>query len=123
ITEALLKPIVHRADLGALSYPSGHTTAIYCLLAVVIVLLLLPPRPVGAPALRYLVLAAAFALAVIVPISLMGERWHYFTDTVGGAALGVGTVIALAFILDLPVARRWLAAPDRWLHALLKSRG
>ncbi len=79
--------------------------------------------PARAAALRYLVLAAAFVLAVIVPIGLMGLRWHYFTDTVGGAAVGVGTVIALAFILDLPAVRRWLAVPNGWLGALLRSRG
>jgi hypothetical protein len=28
-------------------------------------------------------------------------RWHYFTDTVAGAAVGAGTVCALALLLDL----------------------
>ena len=27
--------------------------------------------------------------------------WHYFTDTVGGVALGTGTVLTLAFLIDL----------------------
>jgi len=35
--------------------------------------------------------------------------YHYFTDTVAGAALGIGTVCGLAFLLDLSVVRRWLA--------------
>ncbi len=123
LTEELLKPVFHRTYLGSLTYPSGHTTAIYSLIATVVVLLLLPPRPTRAAALRYLVLAAAFVLAVIVPVGLMGLRWHYFTDTVGGAAVGVGTVIALAFILDLPAVRRWLAVANGWLGGLLRSRG
>lgn len=110
ITEKLLKPLFHRTYLGSVSYPSGHTTAIFALVTTVAVVLLAPPRPARARALQYLVLAAACVLAVAVPIGLMGLRWHYFTDTVGGAAVGLGTVVALAFILDAPVVRRWLAA-------------
>jgi undecaprenyl-diphosphatase len=119
ITEVLLKPVFHRTYLGSVTYPSGHTTAIFALIATVAVLLLMPPRPASAKvrgdkparrALQYLVLAAACVLAIIVPIGLMGLRWHYFTDTVGGAAVGLGTVLALAFILDAPIVRRWLAA-------------
>jgi membrane-associated phospholipid phosphatase len=121
ITEELLKPVFHRTYLGSLTYPSGHTTAIFALIVTVAVLLLMPPRPASAkvrgekPALRalqYLILAAACILAIVVPIGLMGLRWHYFTDTVGGAAVGLGTVLALAFILDAPIVRRWLAAAN-----------
>jgi membrane-associated phospholipid phosphatase len=50
---------------------------------------------------------------VVVAVGVMGLEWHYFTDTVGGAALGVGTVCGLAFILDLPVVARALAWPGR----------
>ena len=46
---------------------------------------------------------------VVVAIAVIGLGWHYFTDTVAGAAVGIGTVCALALILDLPVARRVLA--------------
>ncbi|HEX6934586.1 MAG TPA: hypothetical protein VF162_20750 [Streptosporangiaceae bacterium] len=113
ITEGLLKPVFHRTYLGSLTYPSGHTTAIFALITTVAVLLLTPPRPVRARALQYLILAAAGVIAVVVPIGLMGLRWHYFTDTVGGAAVGLGTVLALAFILDAPIVRRWLAAAGR----------
>ena len=124
ITEHALKPLFHRTYLGALVYPSGHTssmvaiTATYALLfATVTVLLLLPPRPARAAPLRYLILAAACVLAVVVPVGLMGLRWHYFTDTVGGAAIGIGTVLAVALVLDTPVVRGWLAGPSRWLRA------
>ncbi len=110
LTEELLKPVFHRTYLGSLTYPSGHTTAIFALIATVAVLLLMPPRPASAKVLQYLILAAACVLAIVVPIGLMGLRWHYFTDTVGGAAVGLGTVLALAFILDAPIVRRWLAA-------------
>jgi undecaprenyl-diphosphatase len=113
ITEKLLKPVVHRTYFGSLTYPSGHTTAIFALVATVGVLLLMPPRPVRARALQYLILAAAGVLAVAVPIGLLGLRWHYFTDTVGGAAVGLGTVLAIAFILDAPIVRRWIATAGR----------
>jgi membrane-associated phospholipid phosphatase len=45
----------------------------------------------------------------VVAIGVIGLRWHYFTDTVAGAAVGIGTVCGLALLLDLPVPRRWLA--------------
>lgn len=118
ITENLLKPLFHRTYLGSLTYPSGHTTAIYALIATLTVLLLLPPRPAGAAPLRYLILAAAYVLAVVVPVGLLGLRWHYFTDTIGGAAIGIGTVLAVALVLDTRVVRGWLAGPGRWLRAV-----
>jgi membrane-associated phospholipid phosphatase len=120
LTEHVLKPLFGRLDRGALSYPSGHTTAIYALVATVAVLWLLPPRAARARAalLRYLVLAAACVLAVIVPVGLIALGWHYFTDTVGGAAVGIGTVLAVALILDTRLVRGWLAGPGRLLRAV-----
>jgi membrane-associated phospholipid phosphatase len=113
LVEGLLKPLVHRTYLGDLVYPSGHTTAIFALAATVTVLLLVPPRPATAGALRMLIAAAAFAAGVVVAIALIGLRFHYFTDTVAGAAVGIGTVCGLALVLDLPAARRWLAWAGR----------
>ena len=109
LAEGLLKPLVHRTYLGDLVYPSGHTTAIVALAATVTVLLLGPPRPATAGALRVLIPAAAFVVGAVVAIALNGLRFHYFTDTVAGAALGIGTVCGLALLLDLPSIRRWLA--------------
>ena len=40
--------------------------------------------------------------------------FHYFTDTIAGAAVGAGTVVAIALVLDLPRPRRWLAVADGW---------
>ena len=48
-------------------------------------------------------------LGAVVAIGVIGLRWHYFTDTVAGAAVGIGTVCGLAFLLDLPTVRRWFA--------------
>jgi membrane-associated phospholipid phosphatase len=108
LNDGLLKPLVHRTYQGALTYPSGHTTAVFAIAATVTVLLLGPPRQGRARVWRFLVPAAAGVLAVVVVIGLIGLGFHYFTDTVAGAALGTGTVCGLALALDLPTVRRWL---------------
>ena len=106
-----LKALFHRTYLDALSYPSGHTTSIVTLTAVYVVLFLLPPHEAPRRGLRLAGLAALLVLTVITVLGVMGLRWHYFTDTVGGAAVAVGTVCALSLALD--ATSRWLglAAP------------
>ena len=113
LDEVLLKPVVDRTYWGNVVYPSGHTTAVFALAATVTVLLLPPPRPAKAAALRVLLPVAACVLGVIVAIAVIGLQWHYFTDTVAGAAVAVGTVCGLALLLDRPTARRWLVRPGR----------
>ena len=113
LDEYLLKPLIHRTYLGGLSYPSGHTTAIVTLAATVTLLLIIPPQPVKARARRVLIPAAAFLLAGVVAVAVIGLRWHYFTDTVAGAAVGTGMVCGLALLLDRPAARRWLTRTGR----------
>jgi membrane-associated phospholipid phosphatase len=102
LNDGLCKPLVHRTYLGALSYPSGHTATVFALAATVAVLLHAPARPAGARALRITILAALCVLGCLVALGVIGLRWHYFTDTVAGAAVGIGTVCALALLLDLP---------------------
>jgi membrane-associated phospholipid phosphatase len=123
LAEEVLKPLFHRTYHGSPVYPSGHMTAIAALAATVTVLLLLPPQPARGTVLRHLVLATAYALVVVVPLGLLALRWHYFTDLVGGAALSVGTVVAVAFLLDMPLVRGWLARPSRWLRVVTACRG
>ena len=113
LDERVLKPLVHRTYHGSLVYPSGHTTAVVAFAAMMAVLLLVPPRPARFGVLRVLITAAACVLVVVVAIAVIGLGWHYFTDTVAGAAVGIGTVCALALIVDLPVARRVLAWATR----------
>ena len=113
LDEGLLKPLVHRTYLGVLTYPSGHSTAMFTLAATITVLLLTSPQPARARAPRVLIPAAAWVLGVVVAIAVIGLRWHYFTDNVAGAAVGIGTVCGLALILDLPAPRRWLAQVSR----------
>jgi membrane-associated phospholipid phosphatase len=126
LNDALLKPLFHRTYEGILSYPSGHTSAITALASALTVLLLLaprrPPAPHSAPAprpaprptprsalvtaLRWAIPAVAWLAVVVVAIGVIGLRWHYFTDAVGGAALGTGTVCGLALLLDVSWPRR-----------------
>ena len=111
LTDGLCKPLFHRTYLGVLSYPSGHTATMFALAATVAVLLqpgpLHPrPRPAGAKVLRIVVPAAAVVLACVVAVGVIGLRWHYFTDTVAGAAVGIGTVCGLALPADLPTMLR-----------------
>jgi membrane-associated phospholipid phosphatase len=108
LNDGLFKPLVHRTYLGAVTYPSGHTATVFALAATVAVLLLVPPRPAKARVLGVLILVGVCALGVVVAIGVIALRWHYFTDTVAGAAVGTGTVCGLALLLDLPARRRWL---------------
>ncbi len=109
LNDGLFKHLVHRTYLGILSYPSGHTAAVSALAATVAVLLLVPPQAARTGPPRVLLAGAACVLVGVVAIGVIGLRWHYFTDTVAGAAVGIGTVCGLALLLDLPAVRRQLA--------------
>lgn len=113
LNDGLLKHLFNRTYLGVLSYPSGHTASVFALAGAVAVLLLASPGGKVGP-LRVLSAAAACALGIVVALGVMGLEWHYFTDTVGGAALGVGTACGLAFVLDLPAVARQLARISLW---------
>ena len=127
LNDAFLKHLFHRTYLGALTYPSGHAAAASALAMSLTVLLLLAPRPAAHPAdpatqplrlptvLRWAIPAVAWLAVVVVAVGVMGLRWHYVTDTIGGAALGTGTACALALILDL-------SGPRSGRHPLDASR-
>jgi membrane-associated phospholipid phosphatase len=107
LDDALLKHLFHRTYLGQLSFPSGHTTSATALTATLAVLLLVPPQPAGTHKARVALIAAACVITAIVAAAVIGLRFHYFTDTMAGAAVGVGTVCALALLIDLaPAATR-----------------
>lgn len=121
LTEHVLKPLIGRIKLGFLSYPSGHATSSFALAAVVAVLMLNPPGRALTPVLRLIVSAAAVAIACVASTAVIGLGFHYFTDTIAGAAVGVGTVAATALVLDLPGPRQWLAAANGRLRILHSS--
>ena len=109
VNDGLCKPLFHRTYLGVLSYPSGHTATMFALAATVAVLLYVPSRSTGIRAFQIVIPAAACMLGGAVAVGVIGLRWHYFTDTVGGAAVGIGTVCILALLLDLAA---WLRRPS-----------
>jgi undecaprenyl-diphosphatase len=105
ITERLLKPLVGRTALGFLSFPSGHATGTFALATAITVLL---TGASGIP--RVVRLAAeviAFAVAAAVAAAMIALGFHYFTDAIGGAAVGTGTVLATALLLDLFMLAWW----------------
>jgi hypothetical protein len=71
------------------------------LAAVIGVLLHDPARGTATRLARAALVVVACAVTALVAVGVIGLRWHYFTDAVGGVALGAGTVLALAFIIDL----------------------
>jgi len=119
LNDAFLKHLFHRTYLGALTYPSGHAAAASALAMSLTVLLLLAPSTSPSTrlvaVLRWAIPAVAWLAVVVVAVGVMGLRWHYVTDTIGGAALGTGTACALALILDLS----W---PRSGRHPLAASR-
>lgn len=113
LTEFVLKPLVHRTITGFLTYPSGHTTGLFALAAVLAMVMLTPRSARPGAAVRVAVIAVAVVIASAVGLTMVGQRFHYFTDTIAGAAVGTGVVIGVAFLLDLPAARRLLRWPGR----------
>ena len=99
LTEGLLKPVIGRTIDGALSFPSGHTTAVFTVATLVAVLLSrrLPGRTRG------LLILAAYLLATAVAAAMIAQGFHYFTDTIGGAAVGTATVLIGALVIDAAV--------------------
>jgi undecaprenyl-diphosphatase len=105
ITE-LLKHLIRRIYIDFLSFPSGHTTATFALVTCIAVLLIDPPATKAPVSMRIVLALLAFGFACTVALGLVAAKWHYFTDTIGGAAVGVGVTIALALALDRAGARR-----------------
>jgi membrane-associated phospholipid phosphatase len=113
LTQFVLKPLVHERIGSALTYPSGHTTGVFAVVAVIGVLLLNPPGGRPAPRLRIVVVVLAAGLGGTVGVAMIGLDYHYFTDTVAGLAVATGVVLTTAFGLDQPAMRTLLAWPSR----------
>jgi membrane-associated phospholipid phosphatase len=118
LDDTVLKHLVDRTHFGELSFPSGHTASAMTLATVLGVLLHDPARRTATRVARAALVVVACAVTVLVAVGVIGLRWHYFTDTVGGVALGTGTVLTLAFLIDLAPdvtrSRRVLGRVTRW---------
>lgn len=103
ITELVVKPVFGRTSWGD-PFPSGHVSSAVALATAVAVLLARTPAGMGRP--RRLVLAfTVFLIAAAVAVGVIGARMHHFSDTVGGTAVGIGTVLVTALALDF--LSRW----------------
>jgi membrane-associated phospholipid phosphatase len=100
VTELILKPLIGGTSWGN-PFPSGHVTSVFALATALTMLLARAARP-----LRLVLAFAAFLLAGAVAIGVIGAHMHHFSDTIGGAAVGVGTVLLTALILDLLFSMR-----------------
>jgi membrane-associated phospholipid phosphatase len=110
LTEAVLKHLVHRTITvnHFLTYPSGHTTGTFALSTALAVVLLRPRSGRPRPVVRIAAVAVAVVVSCLVGMAMIGLDFHYFTDTVGGAGIGIAVVLGCAFLLDLELVRRWL---------------
>jgi membrane-associated phospholipid phosphatase len=112
LTELILKHIVGRTLNGNLVYPSGHAGRAFTFAAIIAVLLLDPPGTRLRPAIRIAIGTAAALVACAVAVAVVGLNWHYFTDTIGGAAVAIGVVLTTTFLLDRSTKRRPAAQRD-----------
>ena len=113
VCDSVFKPLVDRADQA---YPSGHVTSVLALTAMLTILVALPPQPLIRGRARLVIPLVMVVIDVGVAVAVIALRWHFLTDTIGGAAVGTGTVCALALLLDVPAVSRWLEPPARWLR-------
>ena len=106
LTEYVLKPLVGAA------FPSGHATSMFALAAICAVLLAGSPRGRVPGIVRLLLTLIALLVAAAVAAAMVAIAAHVFTDAVGGAAVGIGVVLACALTLDAlaGLLRRRLAA-------------
>ena len=110
LTEYVLKPYVGGA-LGQ-GFPSGHAASMFALAAICAVLLAdpIPGRPTRAfRAARLLLILLALLFAAAVAAAMVAIGAHTFTDAVGGAAVGIGVVLACALALDWVTAQAYRA--------------
>jgi membrane-associated phospholipid phosphatase len=99
LTEGL-KQLFDRTLNGAPVYPSGHTATAFALATVVMILMLCPSQHVLPFALRLAITLAAMLIGCAVALAVIGLNWHYFTDTLAGAAVGAGTVVGVSLAID-----------------------
>jgi membrane-associated phospholipid phosphatase len=117
LTDHILKPLVDRTNFGALTYPSGHTAAVATMAVAAVLVLTGPGRPPLPAVLRGLLAAGLLALIPLVAVALVISHFHFFSDTIGGAGVGIAVALGTALGLDAAAARLGArlgarAAPD-----------
>jgi membrane-associated phospholipid phosphatase len=95
LTDSVLKPLIDRRHGVGLAYPSGHATGAAAVAALSLVLF---HRWGGWRSTAWFT-PVAVALPLAMGLALVRLGYHYPTDVVGGTAMGVATVIALAVLV------------------------
>jgi membrane-associated phospholipid phosphatase len=98
LSELVIKPLVDRTRYGSLSYPSGHATAAFAVATAIIVLLVQPPDTRMPVSMRVVLGVLTAGIAGTISVGLTGI--HYFTDTVGGAGVGISVTLLVTLLLD-----------------------
>lgn len=93
VVEWYLKPFVGRRYVGVLTFPSGSVTTVAGLAAAWSLAI---PRW-----LRWMVIPAVTVVVGAVAWAVVGLRWHYPSDALGGAAFGVGLVLLVDGVFHL----------------------
>ena len=119
ISDLIAKPIIDRQLVsGHFAYPSGTEVAVA---AVAMALVLAAPAR-G----RWYASTVAVAACVGVGVGVVGLRWHYPTDVIGGMLLGSGCVLIVDAVFHLVGPRHWhsgvlgVEGPDPRLTAAAK---
>lgn len=95
VVEHVAKPMVGR-EIGAgnFTYPSGTVAVVAALAAAVFLVAPRLVRPASLVLGTLVVLSVGWAVLVL--------RWHYPTDVIGGAWVGVGAVFSVDALAHLP---------------------
>jgi membrane-associated phospholipid phosphatase len=98
LTELVFKPFIGATSWGH-PFPSGHVTNVAALVTVLAVLL--AGTAVRTAPLVYVALGfTALLITAASAAGVIGAGMHHFSDTVGGTAVGIGTVLVTALVLD-----------------------
>ncbi|HEX3980956.1 MAG TPA: phosphatase PAP2 family protein [Acidimicrobiales bacterium] len=93
LVEYAFKPLVGRRFEGVLSYPSGNVADLAAVATA---------WAIAVPArFRALTVAVGAVLTGSMVVAVIGLRWHYPSDALAGAVLGVGTLLLIDGTLHL----------------------
>lgn len=94
LTEYLFKPLFGRSAGHNYSFPSGHTAALTALAAVMV---LLAARRWGRKGAAVAVPLGSLISGLMV-LTVVRLRYHFMSDALAGALLGIATVLAAALV-------------------------
>jgi membrane-associated phospholipid phosphatase len=111
LTEYVFKPLFARSvplvaqltGIEAEAYPSGHETAVSSVLVLLGLVLLRSRLAIGVKVVGVLALTAYYVVTVF---GLVGQYYHYLTDTIGALAVALAVVLGGALALDRVGRRR-----------------